>query len=332
VIGLGGEQRASGAQVAGALAIVYVVWGSTYLAIKIAVDTLPPFLMAAGRFLLAGVLLWAWTARPGRAGGRPARATRAQWIAAAVSGILMLVGGNGAVTWAEQRIDSGIAALLVASVPLWMALLQWLREGDRPGWVTVAGLLLGFVGVGLLVRPDGAGTDLVAGVVVLLGALAWAWGSLYTRRAPLHPDPLRAAAMQMLAGAAAFIVVGVAWGEPARLDLAGASLASVSAVAYLAVFGSLVAFTAYSWLLRNTSASTVSTYAYVNPVVAVILGALVLAEPVTSSTLWSGALIVAGVALIVSGGRRKPADAPATVATPAVAGDRRARLRRVTSA
>lgn len=298
-------------QVVVALAIVYVVWGSTYLAIKLAIDTLPPMLMAGTRFLLAGVLLYAWTARPGQT-VRPSRPTRRHWAAAAIAGTLMLVGGNGAVTWAEQRIDSGVAALLVASVPLWMVLLGWWREGRRPTRATVAGLALGFAGVALLVRPDGAGMAVGAALVVVVGAFLWAYGSLYVRGAPLHPNPLRATAMQMIAGSGGFAVAGVVLGEPATMDLSGASASSVWALLYLVVFGSLVAFTAYTWLLRNVTPATVSTYAYVNPVVAVALGALVLAEPLTPTTIGSGALIVAGVALIVTGGRtRHPAQAPA---------------------
>jgi drug/metabolite transporter (DMT)-like permease len=317
MIGMAPPRRST---VIAALAIVYVIWGSTYLAIKVAIDTLPPMLMASTRFLVAGVLLYAWTARPGRARRLP-RPTLRHWRAAATTGLLMLVGGNGAVTWAEQRIDSGIAALLVATVPLWMAVLAWRTQGERLRPTAIAGLVLGFAGVGLLVRPAGHGVALLPAPVVVGGALLWAIGSLAVRRAPLHPDPLRATAMQMIAGAAGFALLGTALGEPGALDLAGASVASLGALAYLAVFGSIVAFSAYTWLLRNAAPSTVSTYAYVNPIVAVLLGAAVLAEPVTPSMLVSGGLVVAGVALIVTArtapARRDAEPVPAGVSVPA---------------
>jgi drug/metabolite transporter (DMT)-like permease len=298
------------AVVVAALAVVYVVWGSTYLGIKLAIETLPPMLMASTRFLIAGVLLYAWTARPGR-GVRLSRPTRVEWIAAAVCGNLMLVGGNGAVTWAEQRIDSGIAALLVATVPLWMALLGWWRQGHRLRPGAIAGLVLGFGGVALLVRPSSGATDLAAALAVVGGAFLWAAGSLYVRTARLHRDPLRATAMQMLAGSCGFALLGTLGGEQARLDLAGASATSIGALLYLAVFGSLVAFSAYTWLLRNAAPATVSTYAYVNPIVAVLLGAAILAEPITPSMLAAGALIVAGVALIVTSRRTISVPVPA---------------------
>jgi drug/metabolite transporter (DMT)-like permease len=295
--------RTRQARVAGALAIVYVVWGSTYLGIKIAIDTLPPMLMAGARFLVAGGLLWLWCVARNRGRTDVERPTWRQWRAATIAGTLMLVGGNGAVTWAELRIDSGIAALLVATVPLWMALLAWLWQGERLRPTAITGLVTGFAGVALLLRPDGHGTDLWGSLLVVAGAFCWAAGSLYVRRAPMPADALRGTAMQMLAGAGVFTVIGVAIGEPAQVDLGAVSAASALALAYLVVFGSLVAFTAYTWLLRNAAPSTVSTYAYVNPAVAVLLGALILAEPITSAMLGSAALIVVGVALIVTGRR-----------------------------
>lgn len=311
-------ETASGAtrgRIVAAMAIVYVVWGSTYLGIKVAIDTIPPMLMASSRFLLAGVLLYAWTARPGRR-TRPSRPTRAEWIAAAVCGNLMLVGGNGAVTWAEQRIDSGVAALLVATVPLWMALLGWWRQGERLRPIAIVGLVLGFGGVALLVRPSAGATDLTAALAVITGTFLWAVGSLYVRSAPLHRDPLRSTAMQMLAGSVGFAILGTLGREQARLDLAAVSRPSLLALLYLAIFGSLLAFSAYTWLLREATPTTVSTYAYVNPVVAVLLGAAILAEPLTPAMLGSGALIVVGVALIVTGRRRAPAPAVPTPAVP----------------
>lgn len=279
-----------------ALATVYVVWGSTYLGIKVALESFPPMLLGALRFLSAGAVLYLWTGRK----RDQARPTAVQWAAAALGGTLMLVGGNGAVTWAEQRIDSGVAALLVASVPLWMAVLARFWQGERLRKAAVAGLLLGFVGVGLLVRPSGDGVSIVPSLVVLLGALAWATGSIYVRRAPLPVNALRGTSMQMLAGGAVFGMLGLLGGEASRLDWSAVTPRAAGALVYLAVFGSIVAFSAYTWLLRNAKPSVVSTYAYVNPFVAVLLGAVLLSEPVTGGMVAAAALIIVGVALIVT--------------------------------
>lgn len=295
-----GEKLARGTglplTVLAALGIVYVVWGSTYLGIKVALESFPPMLLGSIRFLVAGLVLYAWTGRSGN-GSRP---TRRQWGAAALAGTLMLVGGNGAVTWAEQRIDSGVAALLVASVPLWMALLARVWQGERLRPMAVAGLLVGFVGVALLVRPSGEGAAFLPSLLVIAGALGWATGSLYVRRAPMPDNALRGTAMQMVAGGAVFGVIGLLTGEGARLDPGAITLQAGGALAYLIVFGSLLAFSAYSWLLRHAASSVVSTYAYVNPFVAVLLGAVLLAEPVTGGMLVAGVLILVGVALIVT--------------------------------
>ena len=279
-----------------ALAAVYVVWGSTYLGIKVALEGFPPMLLGATRFLLAGALLYAWTARNSEA----VRPTLVQWGAAALAGTLMLVGGNGAVTWAEQRIDSGVAALLVASVPLWMALLARVWQGERLRRPAVLGLFLGFVGVGVLVRPTGEGVSVFPSLLVLAGALAWAAGSIYVRRAPMPVHALRGTSMQMLAGGGVFALIAIATGELGRFQPTAVTWRSAGALAYLVVFGSILAFSAYTWLLRNTRPSVVSTYAYVNPFVAVLLGAVLLAEPITSGMAAAAALIIAGVALIVT--------------------------------
>ena len=283
-----------------ALGTVYLVWGSTYFGILIAIKTIPPMSMAALRFTVAGGLLYAWAVRRGdREGDRPGLA---QWAAAAVVGTALLAAGNGAVTWAEQRIPSGIAALLIASVPLWMSILGRVLLAERLSWLAVVGLAVGFAGLVLLVRPSGTDRlDLTATVVVLGGALAWASGSVWSRRAPLPRRPLVTTGMEMLAGGAVLAVASVVGGEPARIRFAEISVSSVLAVAYLVVFGSLVAFTAYVWLLRNVRTSVVGTYAYVNPVVAVALGAVLGGEPVTGRALLAGAVILAGVALIVTG-------------------------------
>ena len=280
-----------------ALATVYVVWGSTYLAIKVAIETVPPFLMAGSRFLVAGVILYAVASRRGdRVGDRP---TLAHWREAAILGGLMLVGGNGLVTIAEQRIDSGIAALLVAMVPLWMAILDRLVWKARLTRLAVGGLVLGFVGVTILIDPWGASLHVPSALMVLAGTVSWAYGSLRSRTAHLPARPLVATAMEMLAAAALFLVLGAARGELAGFDLGAVSGRSLGALAYLATFGSILAFSAYVWLLRNAPAPVVATYAYVNPVIAVGLGALLLSEPVGARTVVAGATIVVAVALII---------------------------------
>jgi drug/metabolite transporter (DMT)-like permease len=273
-------------KVALALATVYVVWGSTYFGIAVGIRTLPPFTMLALRFLIAGALLYLW-ARP-RSRQRP---TARQWLAAAVSGGLLLLVGTGGVAWAEQRLDTGVVALVVAVVPLWLALL----DRQRLSWPALLGLAVGFAGVALLVGP-GTHFSWVA-LVVVFTSLGWAAGSLYSRTAPQPAEPLLGAAMQMLAGGALLALVGAASGELAHVR--SPSLASVGAIAYLVVIGSLLAFSAYTWLLRNARTSLVGTYAFVNPVVAVLLGWAFNGEALTLRTLAAGAVIVSGVALIV---------------------------------
>ena len=273
-------------RVAVALATVYVVWGSTYLGIAVGIRTMPPFTMLAVRFLAAGALLYVWARR--RAAGRP---TTRQWLAATMSGGLLLLIGTGGVAWAEQRVASGVIALVVAVVPLWLALL----DREPLSWRALLGLAVGFGGVALLVGP-GMHFSWVAFAVVFT-SLGWAAGSLYSRTAPQPAEPLLGAAMQMLAGGALLALVGAASGELG--DVRSPSLASVGAIAYLVVAGSLIGFTAYTWLLRNARTSLVGTYAFVNPVVAVLLGWAFNGEALTLRTLVAGAVIVAGVALIV---------------------------------
>ena len=283
-----------------AFAIVYVVWGSTYLAIRFAIDTLPPFLMAAGRFLVAGGLMWLWAKR--RGAGRP---TRRQVAAAAVVGLLLLMGGNGGVVWAELRIDSGLAALLVAMVPLWVVTIEWLLPGGRrPRLPLVLGVAGGLAGIVLLVGPaELAGAERVdlwgAGAVVV-ASLLWSIGSLYASRADLPASARQATALEMLIGGAGLVLVGTLTGEPASLDLAAVSPLSWAALAYLVVFGSLLAFSAYVWLLRVAPPSKVATYAYVNPVVALLLGWALAGEELTARTLLAAAVILGSVVLIVT--------------------------------
>ena len=292
------DQRASKLQIALALGAVYVVWGSTYLAIRFAIETLPPFLMAGVRFVIAGALLYAWS----RARGAE-RPGRLQWRAAAIVGGCLLLGGNGGVVWAEQRVDSGIAALIVTTVPLWLVLLDWLRPGGRrPGWRVALGLVIGFAGVTLLVRPGSGGgaVDPVGAGVLVLASLSWAWGSLASRRLPLPASPILATGMEMLAGGGLLLAAGLVTGEAGRFDPAGVSTTSLAALGYLIVFGSFVGFTAYVWLLRVVSPAIVGTYAYVNPVVAVLLGWAFAGEPLTATTLIAAAVIIGGVAVITT--------------------------------
>jgi drug/metabolite transporter (DMT)-like permease len=283
-----------------AFAAIYLIWGSTYLAIRLAIETMPPLLMAGTRFTVAGLLLFAWARTRG---GAPAP-TRRQWGAAALMGVLLLACGNGGVSWSEQRVASGLAALLVALVPLWTVLLEWARPGGRrPAAAVLVGLALGLGGVALLVAPGstgGRGVDPVGALVLLGATLAWSIGSVSARRLPLPSSPLMATALEMLAGGAALLVAGLAGGEGRALHLAAITPRSLLALGYLVVFGSLVAFTAFVWLLRVRPAGRVATYAFVNPAVAVLLGWAVLGEALAARTLVAAAVIVAGVALITT--------------------------------
>ncbi|MFJ7065239.1 EamA family transporter [Streptomyces sp. NPDC101115] len=285
-----------------ALAIVYVVWGSTYLGIRVVVETMPPFLSAGARFVTAGLILTAVVAW--RQGPAALKVSPRQLASAAVVGLLLLVGGNGLVVLAETSIPSGLAALLVAVVPAWVVLLK-AAFGDRPSVGGIAGVLLGLTGLGVLTLPGLSGEIAIGGVVlVVVGALLWALGSFSAGRIPMPASPFTASAYEMLAGGLAGLGVGLFRGEQHGLDLAAVSGRSWAALAYLVVFGSLVAFTAYAWLIQTAPISLVSTYAYVNPVVAVALGALILNEALTWPIMLGGAIVVAGVCLIVSTERR----------------------------
>src|SRR6266571_18352 len=262
--------RRSPAAVAFALGTVYLVWGSTYLAIRVTDRTMPPLLMSSARFLVAGVALYAFASR-----GR-ARPTAREWRAAAIAGAALLLVGNGGVAWAETRLDSGFAALIVAIIPLYVALMDRVFFGRRLSPAAVIGLVVGFGGVALLVRPGGGGNVAVA-LALVATTSAWAAGSLYARGAPLPSSPLLSASMQMLAAAL-----------------------------YLVLIGSLIAFSAYAWILKNVRISVVATYAFVNPVVAVALGTVFLNETIGWSTIVAGAAIVTAVVLIVTA--RAPVD------------------------
>lgn len=297
-------------RVALALAAVYVIWGSTYLAIAVAIETLPPFWMAGIRFVVAGAILYGWALWRGAP-----QPSLAHWRSAALIGGLLLLGGNGGVVWAEQHVSSGVAALLVSMVPLWMVLFRWLQPGgERPSGRVWAGLGLGFLGLTLLVRPwaasGGGSLDLLGVGALVLACVSWAWGSIHSRRVPLPESPVMATALEMLCGGALLLLVGAFAGEPAQVDLAAVSGRSALALIYLITFGALVGFTAYIWLLRVVNPVLVSTYAYVNPVVAVFLGWLILSEPVTAKTLAAAAIIIAGVALITTAQSRPKVQKP----------------------
>lgn len=298
-----------------AFASVYLIWGSTYLAIRFAIETMPPHLMAAMRFLVAGAILYVWA----RWRGAP-RPTLANWRAAAVVGGFLLLGGNGAVVWAETRVPSGLTALLVAMVPIWMLVLEMLPRlgGRKPRASVVAGIVLGLVGLVVLVAPGklAGRVDPLGAGVLLLGCLSWAFGSLYSRGAALPKSGFLAAAMEMMAGGVLLLLFGLATGQAGQVAVSAISARSLFALAYLIVFGSLIGFTAYIWLLGATTSARVSTYAYVNPVVAVLLGWAFAGEPMSLRTLIAAVVIIGAVALIIRYGARReiPAPAPAEAA------------------
>ena len=284
-----------------AFASIYLVWGSTYLAIKFVVETMPPFIMAGARFLLAGGMLYAWARWKGAA-----RPTGAQWRATAIIGGLLLCGGNGGVVYAEQRVSSGLTALIVATVPLWIVVLEWLRpHGTRPTMTVVIGVLLGLAGIGILAGPGkfagGESVDPIGTSVLIFATLSWSVGSLYSRKAKLPGASLLSTGMQMLAGGVLLSILGTATGEWSKLNWAGITMKSVLSLAYLVVFGSLIGFTAYTWLLKVSTPSKVSTYAYVNPVVAVALGWLLAGEPMNLRTVIAAGGMGTGVVFITRG-------------------------------
>ena len=286
------------ASVIAAFAAVYVVWGSTYLAIRYAVQTMPPLLMAGARFSVSGVMLYAWA----RARGAP-RPTAVEWRVAVVTGVLMLCLGNGSVGWAEQRIPSALAALIVAVVPLWMVVFDWmLPGGKRPTLSVIAGVIVGLGGLVVLVGPEHVDTtgpvDIVGALVLVAASMAWAFGSVYNSRGARPESATMSTGLQMLGGSVALVASGLALGEGHRTSISQISAASWVGWLYLVTFGSLIGFTAYIYLLKEVSPAKASTYAYVNPVVAMLLGWAIAGEAITPRTLIAAAIILGGVALI----------------------------------
>jgi drug/metabolite transporter (DMT)-like permease len=302
-----------------ALWVVYIVWGSTYLAIRVVVETLPPLLAAGARFFLAGAILYTVIAL--RKGFAAIKVSKRELGASALVGAALLLGGNGLVSLAEQEVSSSLAALIIASTPLWVILLRKLA-GDTISRGTLVGVAIGFAGVAMLVLPGGESNGAAVGglVMLVIAAASWASGSFFSSRLPLPRDPFVSTAAQMVTGGLVLVVAGLATGETSGLDPSEFSGASLGAFAYLVTVGSLFAFTCYVWLLQNAPISKVATYAYVNPVIAIFLGWLILSESITTSILVGAAVIVSSVAFIVSkeSATKKPeadeADAPADAA------------------
>jgi drug/metabolite transporter (DMT)-like permease len=287
-----------------AFAALYTIWGSTYLAIRFAVETIPPYLMSTARFVVSGGILYAIS----RWQGNPAPSRR-EWRDGAIVGLLLLAGGNGAVGWAEQRVPSGITALLVASVPMWAVLIDWARpRGRRPSLAVAIGLAVGLAGVGILAAPefggDHNGTALGA-TVLIIGSISWAAGSIYSRQSARPASALMSTALQMIGGSVFLFMIAVVLGELSRFDAGAITLKSFLGWTYLVTFGALIGFTAYAYVLRETTPAKATTYAYVNPIVAVLLGWAFAGEPITVRTIVAAGIILAGVAMISLAGTRR---------------------------
>jgi drug/metabolite transporter (DMT)-like permease len=289
--------KASRLNIALGSATIYIIWGSTYLAIRYGVETIPPFMMAGIRFVIGGALFYAWARM--QSGLRP---TLRQWGVAALVGVLLIVGGNGLVTLAEKTVPSGLTALLVAMVPLWVVLVDWLRpRGTRPPVLAVAGVVLGLAGVAFLINPTNVQGEvqLLGALAVVVASLSWALGSVYSRYADAPQAQSLAAGMQMLAGGVASLVLSFSVGEFSTFEFAAVTTQSLWALAYLTFVGS-AAFAVYIWLLRASTPAHVATYAYVNPIIALLLGAALAGEALSTRTLWCSVVILAAVVIIVT--------------------------------
>lgn len=281
--------------VVSAFAAIYVIWGSTYLAIRLAIATMPPFLMAGCRFTIAGCLMYLWSWWRKAESPRPVH-----WRSAAVIGTLFLLGGNGCVVFAEQSVPSGLVSLLVSVVPIWVALLDWLRpQGVRPGPLMACGLALGVLGLFVLTGPsvDG-GVNVLGALVVIFGSFCWSLGTVLSRQFELPASAVLATAMEMICGGLAMVLVGLLTGEVSRLHAGAFSLESLGALAYLIAFGSIIGYSAYVWLIQVENPTKVSTYAYVNPLVALFLGWSFAGEKLEARTFIAAALILAAVAMV----------------------------------
>jgi drug/metabolite transporter (DMT)-like permease len=288
-----------------ALSAVYVFWGGTYLAMKIAIETIPPFIMGGTRFLTAGLLVYIWEIYKGQ---KPPE--KSHWLYASLLGILMLLIGQGGIIWAQQYVPSGVAAIIFATVPLWMTLISWVCQGaQRPNNLVIFGLFLGFFGIVLQVKNSLLGVDInsnhwVGYIVLILAAVSWAWGSVYSRVFRLPASPLMSIALQMLTGGTFYIVVSLLKGEWKQFEVLSISLGSMLSLGYLILFGSIIGFGAYIWLLKVADPTMVSTYAYVNPVVAVFLGYTLAGEQLTLNDAVVAMLILTSVVIISRNYRR----------------------------
>ena len=294
------RSHASRAQIIAAFASIYLVWGSTYLAIRYAVETIPPFIMGGIRFLISGAMLYLWA----RARGAP-KPTRLHWRNAIIAGGFLLLGGNGAVVWAEQFVPSGLTALLVSILPFWLVIIEWVRPPHRrPSGAVLVGLVLGFIGIIVLVGPSGVGghgdVSSLGALVLILGSLSWAIGSFWSRDAQLPQSGLLTTGMEMLGGGALLSIVGALTGELSHVDIHRVSSASAVGMVYLITFGSLLGFTSYIWLLDKVSPARLGTYAYVNPIVAVLLGWAIAGEKLSIRTGVAAAIVICAVALITT--------------------------------
>lgn len=309
------EQAAPEWQIWAALLVIYVVWGSTYLAIRVVVETMPPLLSAGVRFVIAAVILFAYLAI--RRGPSSLRLTRREWLGATFVGLALLLGGNGLVMLGERDVPSALAALIVAVIPLYVVLLRFLFK-ERVGAMTVIGVLIGFAGVAVLIVPRGIdGTVALGGMLLLLVAPAsWSIGTYFSRRVELPADSLVSTGAQMLVGGVGLTIIGLLLGEWGLVQAEQFSFDSLAALAYLIVFGSVLAYTAYTWLLQHASVSRVATYAFVNPVVAIVLGALLLNEEINATMLIGAAMIVVAVAVVVRTESRPPQSPGALEASP----------------
>ena len=299
-----------------AFAAIYVIWGTTYLGIRVAIDSMPPFLMAGARFIIAGLILFTFM----RLRGQP-MPRRLHWRSAFIVGGIMLIGGNGFVTWAELEVPTGIAALIVATEPVWLTVFDWtLFKGPRPTPRTWLGVVMGLLGIAILVGPQllagAAEVNLAYWIVMIMAPILWGFGSLLSRTADLPKNIFMSTSIEMLAGGLALLLIGLSTGETSQLVVADISARSWAAFIYLIIFGSIIAFTAYIWLLQNVQATRVGTYSFVNPVIAVVLGWLILGEPLSARMLVAAAVIVVAVILIIRQKGKKLEEVASEAALP----------------